>query len=95
MIVDFYADWCMPCKELDEKTFSDPNVAAELARFTRIKANLTAAEDPKTIALTKEYAIVGVPTIVFLDANGHEIPSLRLTGFEEPGKFVERANQAR
>ena len=95
VVIDFYADWCMPCKELDEKTFSDKTVAAELSRFTRIKANLTAADDPKTIALAKQYGILGMPTIVFLDANGHELPSLRLSGFEEPGKFLARAKQAK
>ena len=90
VVIDFYADWCIPCKELDEKTFRDVRVGNELQRFTRIKANLTSTEDPVTKALTKEYLIVGVPTIVFLDANGYEVTSARLTGFESPEKFVER-----
>ena len=93
VVVDFYADWCLPCKELDEKTFTDPAVAAELNRFTRIKANLTNADDEEVKKLTKEYAIVGVPTLIFVDANGHEVPSLRLTGFEPPKPFVARLKQ--
>jgi thiol:disulfide interchange protein DsbD len=93
-VVDFYADWCIPCKELDAKTFSDESVAAELQRFRRVKADLTLPDDPKTKALTKQYGIVGVPTIVFLDAHGNELRDLRLTGFEAPEKFLARARQA-
>ncbi|HEX2121449.1 MAG TPA: cytochrome c biogenesis protein CcdA [Thermoanaerobaculia bacterium] len=80
VVIDFYADWCLPCKELDEKTFTDPAVAAELNRFVRVKADLTAPDDETTKRLTKEYAILGVPTLVFLDANGQELKELRLTG---------------
>ena len=93
VIVDFYADWCIPCKELDEKTFSNGAVADELNRFTRVKADLTKAEDPEVQKLTKQYGIVGVPTIVFLDSSGHELDGQRLTGFEPPRQFLSRLKQ--
>lgn len=95
VVIDFYADWCLPCKELDAKTFSDPRVALELDRFVRVKADLTAAENATTKALTKEYAILGVPTIVFIDAKGNEITSARLTGFEPADAFVQRAQSVK
>jgi len=95
VIVDFYADWCLPCKELDEKTFSDGAVAAELDRFVRVKADLTNNEDAQVQSLTKQYSIVGVPTIVFLDSAGHELDAQRLTGFEGPQQFLARLKQVR
>lgn len=95
VVIDFYADWCLPCKELDEKTFPDPAVAAELGRFTRIKANLTNDKDETAKRLTKEYAIVGVPTLVFIDSSGHEMPAQRLTGFEPPQQFLARLQQVK
>jgi thiol:disulfide interchange protein DsbD len=93
VVIDFYADWCLPCKELDEKTFTDSAVAAELDRFVRVKADLTAPDDATTKRLTKEYAILGVPTLVFLDANGRELTDLRLSGFEPPGEFLARVRR--
>jgi thiol:disulfide interchange protein DsbD len=95
VVIDFYADWCLPCKELDEKTFSDARVGEELDRFVRVKADLTAADDEQTKALTKQYAIVGVPTIVFIDAQGQESTAARLTGFEPPDAFLQRAKQVK
>lgn len=95
VIIDFFATWCIPCKELDEKTFSDAAVAKELGRFTRVKADLTNGDDPRTKELTKRYAIVGVPTIVFVDASGREQQSLRLTGFEKPEAFLARLQKVR
>lgn len=91
VIIDFYADWCLPCKELDAKTFTDPAVIAELNRFTRVKANLTVTSNATTQALTKQYGILGVPTIVFVDSKGVEVPDARLTGFEPPADFLKRA----
>ena len=95
VVIDFYADWCIPCKELDQKTFSDAAVAKELGRFVRVKANLTNDKDAKVQQLTKDYGIVGVPTIVFLDASGHESQALRLTGYEPAGEFLKRLQQVK
>ena len=95
VLIDFYADWCLPCKELDEKTFSDPAIAAELNRFVRVKADLTAPDDATTKRLTRQYAILGVPTLIFLDAKGQELPDLRVTGFEPPEKLAARLRQVR
>jgi thioredoxin:protein disulfide reductase len=95
VVIDFYADWCLPCKELDEKTFTDTAVANELDRFVRVKADLTAPDDETTKRLTQQYQILGVPTLVFLDAQGNEIRDLRLTGFEPPKPFVERLRKVR
>src|SRR3954453_733370 len=95
IVIDFFATWCIPCKELDEKTFSDATVAKDLDRFTRVKADLTNADDPIVKELTKRYAIVGVPTVVFIDSSGREQQQLRLTGFEPPDKFLARTQQVK
>jgi thiol:disulfide interchange protein DsbD len=86
VVIDFYADWCLPCKELDEKTFTDARVSKELDRYVRLKADLTVPNKD----LSSQYAIIGVPTLVFIDSDGKEVTDARLTGFEGPEDFLKR-----
>lgn len=92
VIIDTFADWCIPCKELDRFTFTDSNVRKEAGRFVTLKLDLTHGEETATRA-KNHYGIVGVPTIVFIDASGKERKDLRLEGFEKPEKFLARMKQ--
>ena len=93
-VIDFTADWCIPCKELDSRTFSDRAVASELQRFTRIKADVTQNNEANQ-SLLQRYGVVGPPTVVFLDANGRELRDLRLVGYEKADEFLARLKKVR
>ena len=95
VIIDFFADWCLPCKELDRFTFADRGVLAESDRFLLMKADLTSFESEPVRLLRQRFDVIGVPTIVFLDGRGEEHRDLRVYGFEDPGKFLEKMRQVR
>ena len=95
ILIDFYADWCLPCRELDRFTFSDPAVLEEARRFVMLKADLTQFESHQVGEIRDRFNVLGVPTLVFLDGRGEEHRNLRLYGFEESGAFVARLRQVR
>ena len=90
VIIDFYADWCIPCKELDKFTFSDERVVLASKKFVTLKADLTSFQTDATAELRATYQIKGVPTIVFLSEYGVEEMSLRLSGYENADEFLKR-----
>ena len=69
-LLDFYADWCLPCKEMELKTFDKAEVARELGRFTLVKVDTTHDDDPAVIDAKKRYGADTLPTVVLLDADG-------------------------
>lgn len=90
IVLDFYADWCIPCLELDRITFTDPDVIAALDAYVRFKVDLTNFDSPESEALRQQFDVVGVPTILFLGSDGLEEPETRVIGFLPPDEFLRR-----
>jgi thiol:disulfide interchange protein DsbD len=93
LLIDFYADWCAVCKELDRKTFSDSMVAEKSRGFVMVRVNCT-LPDKKCTSLTKQFKVTGLPTLVFISAKGEELPGLRTVGFLGPSAMLKIMQQA-
>jgi thiol:disulfide interchange protein DsbD len=93
VMLDFYADWCVSCKEMEKFTFSQPGVQKALDGFVLLKADVTANDDADQ-ALLKRFSLFGPPATIFF-ADGAERRALRLIGFEKAEDFIARAGKAR
>ncbi|HHH1140319.1 protein-disulfide reductase DsbD [Yersinia enterocolitica] len=87
VMLDLYADWCVACKEFEKYTFSDEQVQRQLADTVLLQADVT-ANSAEHAALLKELNVLGLPTILFFDAQGNEIPAARVTGFMNASRFL-------
>jgi thiol:disulfide interchange protein DsbD len=88
VLLDFYADWCVSCKEMEKYTFSDAKVAAQMRRMTLLQADVTANSDADK-ALLKRFSLFGPPGIIFFDTAGKEIAGARVVGYQPADSFLK------
>jgi thiol:disulfide interchange protein DsbD len=93
VLFDFYADWCVSCKEMEKFTFTQPQVRQALANVVLLKADVTANDDADQ-ALLKHFGLFGPPATIFYGTDGKERRSLRLIGFEKADAFAARVSKA-
>ena len=90
-MLDFYADWCVSCKEMEKFTFSDPRVQAKLKHMNLLRADVTANNADDQVLL-KRFNLFGPPGIIFFDRGGKEV--LRVVGYESVDKFLRSLDRA-
>lgn len=93
VVIDFWATWCLACKELEHKTFSDPRVKERLRNFVTLQVDMTTGKDKVAREAYQRFKIRGLPTVVFIGSDGKERRELRLEGFEPPKSFLRRLEQ--
>jgi len=86
IIIDFWADWCVQCKEFDAKTFSNEKVKEALKDFKGFKSDLTSSND-EVSKIYKDFKIISLPTVLIFDSKGNEVK--RITGFMEADEFIK------
>ena len=88
VMLDFYADWCVSCKEMERFTFADPAVQGKLKSAIVLQADVTAnsAADKE---LLKKFGLYGPPAILFFDANGREMSDFRVVGYQDVATFSD------
>ena len=87
VMLDFYADWCVSCKEMEKLTFTDPRIQAQFADMVLLQADVT-ANNGGDRALLKRFGLFGPPGIIFFDPAGKEIAGRRVIGYQNAGKFL-------
>lgn len=92
VLVDFYADWCSSCKELEDKTFSDENVKTAMDEYVLVKVNLT-ANDEAAKAISTQFNLFGPPAILFFDEKGERQKSADIIGFKGPEEFLKHLGE--
>lgn len=92
LMLDFYADWCVACKELEEFTFTDSAVKRALANVVLIQADVT-NNSPEEIALLNRFKLFGPPGIIFFNKAGNEIAPLKVIGYQPPEDFIKVLNK--
>jgi len=92
VVIDFYADWCVACKELELLTFKDPLILSIADNYVWLRFDATLGNSD-TVKTLKQFSILGLPTILFVDKNGEFKKDLTLTGFESAKKFKQRLEQ--
>ncbi len=93
VMLDFYADWCVSCKEMEEDTFTDPAVESALRHAVLLRADVT-HDDSDDQALLQHFGIYGPPTIAFYGPDGEERRQLRVVGYMKPAEFASRVSRA-
>jgi thiol:disulfide interchange protein DsbD len=93
LLFDFYADWCISCKEMEIKTFANPAVAKKMQEFILVQADVT-SNSAAHKALLKRYGLFGPPGILLFNAAGEEQTNQRVVGFMPPDRFLPRLNAA-
>jgi thiol:disulfide interchange protein DsbD len=92
-MLDFYADWCVSCKEMEHDTFRHPDVSQALAGAVLLRADVTANDDADKMLLSR-FGIFGPPTIVFFGPDGRERDGMRVVGYEGPKDFAAHVRRA-
>ena len=94
ILLDFYADWCISCKEMEVNTFTNPEVSKELKQLVLLQADVT-ANSPENQALLKRFGLFGPPGILIFNQNSEEQKEQRVIGYMPPQRFAERLKSIR